>query len=145
MATIPTQTHPLLSVPFNAATDFTILADHCENFADTLIESDDPALRLALCGRLDIDGVTSVEMNFTNVVSAKGKPAIVDMTEVSFIASLGMRMLLSAAKALRANGAKLVIYNPQPVVLEALQTAGFAAVMPIENDFSKALTLLKNA
>ena len=52
MATIPTQTHPLLSVPFNAATDFTILADHCENFADTLIESDDPALRLALCGRL---------------------------------------------------------------------------------------------
>lgn len=35
-----------------------------------------------------------------------------DMTEVSFIASLGMRMLLSAAKALRANGAKLVIYNP---------------------------------
>ncbi|EMY5093867.1 ash family protein [Salmonella enterica] len=25
MATIPTQTHPLLSVPFNAATDFTVL------------------------------------------------------------------------------------------------------------------------
>lgn len=52
MATIPTQTHPLLSVPFNAATDFTVLASHCENFADTLIESDDPALRLALYGRL---------------------------------------------------------------------------------------------
>lgn len=52
MATIPTQTHPLLAIPFNAATDFTVLADHCENFADTLIESDDPALRLALCGRL---------------------------------------------------------------------------------------------
>ncbi|WP_182937429.1 hypothetical protein [Klebsiella quasipneumoniae] len=46
------QTPPLLAVPFNATTDFTILADHCENFADTLIESDDPALRLALCGRL---------------------------------------------------------------------------------------------
>ena len=52
MATIPTQTHPLLAVPFNAATDFTVLADHCENFAETLIESDDPMLRLALCGRL---------------------------------------------------------------------------------------------
>ena len=107
-----------------------------------VIKADGDYTHVALCGRLDIDGVTSVEMNFTNVVSAKGKPAIVDMTEVSFIASL---MLLSAAKALRANGAKLVIYNPQPVVLEALQTAGFAAVMPIENDFSKALTLLKNA
>ncbi|MBS7444578.1 hypothetical protein [Enterobacter sp. 120016] len=52
MATIPTQTHPLLAVSFNAATDFTVLANYCESFADTLIESDNPALRLALCGRL---------------------------------------------------------------------------------------------
>ncbi|ECI6407083.1 hypothetical protein RM843_003647 [Salmonella enterica] len=42
----------LLFVPFNAATDFTDLADYCARFAETLIETDDPALRLALCGRL---------------------------------------------------------------------------------------------
>ncbi|HCL5254318.1 TPA: hypothetical protein N2G30_004550 [Salmonella enterica] len=52
MATTLTQIHPLLAVPFNAATDFTVLASHCENFAEILIESNDPALRLALCGRL---------------------------------------------------------------------------------------------
>ena len=110
-----------------------------------VIKADGDYTHVALSGRLDIDGVTSLEEKFTHVVSDKGRPAIVDMTEVGFIASLGMRMLLNAAKALRANGAKLVVYNPQPVVLEALQTAGFAAVMPIENDFSKALELLKNA
>ncbi|EJH1735995.1 hypothetical protein NCT62_002588 [Escherichia coli] len=53
MATIPNQTHPLLAIPFNAATDFTVLADHCENFAETLIESNDPTLKMALCGRLN--------------------------------------------------------------------------------------------
>uniref|UniRef100_UPI001C71450E hypothetical protein n=1 Tax=Citrobacter freundii TaxID=546 RepID=UPI001C71450E len=53
MATTPIQTHPLLSVSFNAATDFTVLADHCENFAETLIESNDPTLKMALCGRLN--------------------------------------------------------------------------------------------
>ncbi|HAF8380185.1 TPA: ash family protein [Salmonella enterica] len=53
MATIPTETHPLLAVPFNAATDFTVLADHCENFAETLIESKDIALKMAICGRLN--------------------------------------------------------------------------------------------
>lgn len=53
MATIPTQTHPLLAVPFNAATDFTVLAEHCENFAGTLIESNDPTLKMALCGRIN--------------------------------------------------------------------------------------------
>ena len=53
MATIPTQTHPLLAVPFNAATDFTVLAEHCANFAGTLIESNDPTLKMALCGRIN--------------------------------------------------------------------------------------------
>lgn len=43
-----------------------------------VIKADGDYTHVALCGRLDIDGVTSVEMNFTNVVSAKGKPAIVD-------------------------------------------------------------------
>ncbi|MDO3816594.1 hypothetical protein PL222_13145 [Salmonella enterica] len=52
MATTPIQTHPLLTVPFNADTDFTTLADYCDHFTETLIETDDPALRLALCGRL---------------------------------------------------------------------------------------------
>lgn len=53
MATIPTRTHPLLTVPFSATTDFTVLADHCERFAQTLIEDDDPTLKMALCGRLN--------------------------------------------------------------------------------------------
>ena len=53
MATIPIQTHPLLAVPFNTTTDFTVLADHCGNFAETLIESNDPSLKMALCGRLN--------------------------------------------------------------------------------------------
>lgn len=52
MATILNQTHPLLTVPFNADTDFTVLADHCEHFSDAMLECDDTALRLALCGRL---------------------------------------------------------------------------------------------
>ncbi|GKX56139.1 hypothetical protein SOASR030_22510 [Leminorella grimontii] len=52
MATTPTQIHPLLNIPFSPNTDFTRLADYCEQFTEALIESDDPALRLALCGRL---------------------------------------------------------------------------------------------
>ncbi|EDU6305699.1 hypothetical protein QYO04_000898 [Salmonella enterica] len=52
MATILDQTYTLLTVPFSADTDFTLLADYCDRFAETLIETDDPAQRLALCGRL---------------------------------------------------------------------------------------------
>ncbi|WP_039057069.1 hypothetical protein [Enterobacter sp. Bisph1] len=44
--------YSLLTVPFNHATDFLELADNCERFAEVLVECDDPALKLALCGRL---------------------------------------------------------------------------------------------
>lgn len=53
MATTLNHAHPLLAVPFSATTDFTVLADHCESFAETLIESHDPTLKMALCGRLN--------------------------------------------------------------------------------------------
>lgn len=107
-----------------------------------IISESDAYTLVALSGRLDIDGVTSVEMSFASAVAGKGKSAIIDMTEVSFIASLGMRMLLSGAKALRSAGAKMVIYNPQPVVQEALEMAGVNNLMPIENDLGKAQALI---
>lgn len=52
MATTLNQIHPLLTVPFNADTDFTVLGDHCEKLAEAQAECLDPALRMALCGRL---------------------------------------------------------------------------------------------
>lgn len=103
------------------------------------IQTDGAYTHVALSGRLDIDGVKAVELEFTSAVAGKNQSAIVDITEVSFIASLGMRMLLSAAKNLRARNCKVVLYNPQPVVQEALETAGFSSVMPIVSDFAKAL------
>lgn len=108
-----------------------------------IIQANDQYTHVALSGRLDIDGVKSIELEFASLIGGQNKSAIVDMTEVSFIASLGMRMLLSTAKSLRAHDRKIVLYNPQPVVQEALETAGFSAVMPIENDLAKALALVQ--
>lgn len=56
MATISTQSYSPENSPFtlsfNAQTDFTVLADHCECFADALIESHHSDERRALCYRL---------------------------------------------------------------------------------------------
>jgi hypothetical protein len=50
-----TQTHSSnspLNLSFDVDTDFTVLADYCERFADTLIESNNLGQRRALCYRL---------------------------------------------------------------------------------------------
>ncbi len=52
MATTLNPTHPLLSALFSADTDFTVLADDCERFADALIESDSLGQQRAICYRL---------------------------------------------------------------------------------------------
>ncbi|WP_367298392.1 hypothetical protein [Hafnia alvei] len=56
MATTSKQTHSPENSPFtlsfNADTDFTVLADHCERLADALMESHHSGERQTLCYRL---------------------------------------------------------------------------------------------
>ena len=52
MTTTPNFSHTLFTTPFDHTTDFTELADNCERFVDVLVECDDPAQKMALCGRL---------------------------------------------------------------------------------------------
>ena len=71
---------------------------------------------LALRGRLDTTGVDEVELKFSSHTVPRGKPLLLDMSEVTFLSSLGMRMLLTVAKALDRRGAKTVLLSPQPAV-----------------------------
>ena len=52
MSIIPTQTRPLSTVSFDSTTDFIDLANHCEHFADTLVETEEPVLKRALYEQL---------------------------------------------------------------------------------------------
>ncbi|HDR2472270.1 hypothetical protein ACKURH_24895 [Enterobacter soli] len=52
MTTTPGFSHSLFTTPFDHATDFTALADNCERFVNVLVEYEDPAQKMALCGRL---------------------------------------------------------------------------------------------
>ena len=52
-------------------------------------------------------------------------------------------MFLSNSKALNNKGAKLVLLNPKSHVLEMLISVGFDKIISIENDYDKALEILK--
>ena len=67
MATIPTQTHALLPIPFDSTTDFTVLAGHCENLVDGLLQSEDPAQRQAFSQRLS-DGLAQLRPTLDDAI-----------------------------------------------------------------------------
>ena len=102
----------------------------------------DQITHLALRGRLDMAGVGEVELKFTSNTVPRGKPLLLDMSEVTFLTSLGLRMLFTVVKALDRRGAKTVLLSPQPAVREVLSLSGFDQLMPVYNDEETALAFL---
>lgn len=109
----------------------------------TQLESTNKITNLLLSGSLDISGVRDIEMDFSRLASGK-QDLVIDFSGLTFIASLGMRMLLSAAKKLDNEGNKIVLHSVPPLVETALNTAGLEAIMPIVKDESGALSLLES-
>jgi anti-sigma B factor antagonist len=107
-----------------------------------VIDGDERVVHLALSGTLDLMGVREVELKFLAHTGSIGKPALVDISEVTFMASLGMRMLLEAARSLQRKGAALVLLNPRPVVEDSLRAGGITDLIPVFHDEVRARTAL---
>jgi anti-anti-sigma factor len=96
-----------------------------------IIEADGELTHLALTGRLDSEGVQSVEPRFSNYTGARRRPTIVDLSGLTFIASLGIGMLISAAKGLGLHGVKMVLVDPPEPIEQVLRAANIDRIIPI--------------
>ena len=94
--------------------------------------------QLSLSGRLDIQGANAIDNRFAFAVTTSKAPVLVDLSGVDFIASIGIRLLLQNAKSLKSRGGKLALYKPQPLVAEALTTAGIDLLIPVYDDLDAA-------
>jgi anti-anti-sigma factor len=97
--------------------------------------------RVALTGRLDIVGAEVIALPLATLAGAK-RGLIIDMSGVSFIASIGIRHLVSAAKAISRRGGVLVLLNPTEMVAEVLTTSGLTSLLPIVRSDSEAAAAL---
>jgi anti-anti-sigma factor len=93
--------------------------------------------RVALVGRLDIQGAEAVAMPLATLSGSKDN-LLVDMSQVNFLASIGIRHLVSATKALARRGGQLILIAPQEIVREVITTAGLAAMIPMVGNEAEA-------
>ena len=96
-----------------------------------ILRSDDAVTHVALAGRLDIAGAQDVQDRFTFAIAPRHKPTIVDLSQVTFLASMGMALLVSVAKALRPAGVPLILCGPIDLVHRSLVAAGMQHLMTI--------------
>ena len=76
-----------------------------------IIEDTDDLLLLELVGSLDLEGVREIETVLLAHLTFAKRPVILDFSQVTFLASFGMRMLFEAIRALGRQGKQLAILN----------------------------------
>jgi anti-anti-sigma factor len=99
--------------------------------------------KVTLDGRLDTAGVSVVETQFSAGVMAGGRNTLVDLTEVQFMASMGVRMFISTARALSTKGARLVLYGASAQVFDTIETMGLDEIVPHAPSEREAIALLQ--
>lgn len=97
---------------------------------------------VVLQGRLDTPGVDRIEAAFSAAVTNAARSVVVNLSAVTFLSSMGVRMIIAAAKTQRAQGRKLVMFGAQPIVLQTLKMVGLDQIIPIAPDAEQAQALL---
>ena len=94
--------------------------------------------RIVLTGDLDAKGSNEIDLQFQAVASSRSK-VVVDLSRVGFLASIGIRTLLLAAKANSRKGGKLVLLDPATPVNKVLETCGADGVLSIVHGLDAAV------
>lgn len=103
------------------------------------IESTDKAHIIALQGQVNSSNAATVEANVLAIVTQGSRSVLLNMTELSYISSAGLRVVLVLAKRLKQAGGKLVIYGMQPHVREVFDISGFLAILNVTATRAEAL------
>lgn len=82
-------------------------------------------------GRLDAAHTPQLEQMLREALSGNPSALIVDLAQVTYLSSSGLRILLIAAKRLRQGGGHLLLCCPQPAVARVLRLTGFAEILPV--------------
>ncbi|TAJ73449.1 MAG: anti-sigma factor antagonist [Phenylobacterium sp.] len=98
-------------------------------------------LVVAATGRLDSGSAGELEAVLPARVQTHDK-VILDLAEVPYVSSAGLRVMLIGAKAARAKGHKLVLTGLAQTVREVFDISGFTSIFAIEADVESALASL---
>lgn len=91
-------------------------------------------------GRIDSQTAPQLAEAFEEIIESGRFKIVMDMGDVDFISSAGLRVLIDAQKTCkRWNRGELILADLPPVVSEALDLAGFTPLFTIYDDVVEAV------
>lgn len=98
--------------------------------------------KIRLVGRLDTSGVNAIEARFSAAAVAQDADKIIDLSDVDFIASMGIRMLIATARAAHQKGIRIILYALQPAVLGVIENASLQQIISVADTEQQACATL---
>jgi stage II sporulation protein AA (anti-sigma F factor antagonist) len=88
-------------------------------------------LTLTLRGRLDADGTDKLAGLLAGYIDRGERRLVLDLAQVDYISSVGLRALMLAAKRLAPLGGRIALCAAQAQVRQLLDIAGFTSMFSI--------------
>ena len=102
-------------------------------------EKKDRIVILTLNGRLDALTAKTLEDKFSKLIESHEPLFAINFLHLDYISSGGLRVLLKAAKTIKSQNGKLVLYSLQDYIREIFDIAGFLSIFSIYPDEKGAL------
>jgi anti-sigma B factor antagonist len=96
------------------------------------------AVTLILSGRLDGTSSSAFESRVLGYIEAGDTRLIIDMAELAYISSVGLRVFLVAAKRLKPVDGRLALCALRPSIAQVFEIAGFSSMFTITDTRDEA-------
>lgn len=98
----------------------------------TTIEQQEGKYLVTLVGELDTAAAAEVEQTLQPLYTASGKNVVIDCAGLDYIASSGLRILISILKAAKAGGSKVVLKDMNDDIKTVFRLTGFINIFEVE-------------
>lgn len=98
---------------------------------DILLEKNDKKLNISLVGRLDTNTAPELDTKLGEEFDGINE-IIINLADLDYISSAGLRVVLKYHKQMAAAKGKLVIVKPKEEVMEVFDMTGFSTFLIIE-------------
>jgi len=95
---------------------------------------------LFVSGRMDAENAPEFEAKCTACIAEGATSLVVDLGELAYVSSMGLRSFLSVAKTLQGKGGALRICRLNGLVKQVFQITGLIQSFPIYESVESALT-----
>jgi anti-anti-sigma factor len=86
-----------------------------------------------LSGRVDGTNADHYETEISALLNEAEQTFSIDLSDLNYISSIGLRIFLKLAKALKNEDKKLVLAKPNQAILDLLLMSGFDKIIEIQH------------